>query len=52
MDKKGAAPTLAIFIIFILICAAAALATFQAGHQRQVFTIQQLMAVLFNVGIE
>jgi len=45
MDKKGAAPTLAIFIIFILICAAAALATFQAGHQRQVFTIQQLMAV-------
>jgi hypothetical protein len=45
MDKKGAAPTLAIFIIFILICSAAALATFQAGHQRQVFTIQQLMAV-------
>jgi len=45
MNKKGAAPTLAIFIIFILICAAAALATFQAGHQRQVFTIQQLMAV-------
>jgi hypothetical protein len=45
MEKKGAAPTLAIFIIFILICAAAALATFQAGHQRQVFTIQQLMAV-------
>lgn len=45
MDKKGAAPTLAIFIIFILICAAAALATFQAGHQRQVSTIQQLMAV-------
>jgi hypothetical protein len=45
MDKKGAVPTLAIFIIFILICAAAALATFQAGHQRQVFTIQQLMAV-------
>jgi hypothetical protein len=45
MDKKGAAPTLAIFIIFILICAAAALATFQAGHQRQVFTIQQLMSV-------
>ncbi len=45
MDKKGAAPTLAIFIIFILICAAAALATFQAGHQRQVSTIQRLTAV-------
>jgi hypothetical protein len=45
MDKKGAAPTLAVFIIFTMICAAAALATFQAGHQRQVSTIQRLMAV-------
>ena len=45
MDQKGAAPTLAVFLLFVLLCSAAAFTSFQAGHQRQVSTIQQLIAV-------
>ncbi len=45
MDQKGAAPTLAVFLLFVLLCSAAAFSSFQAGHQRQVSTIQQLIAV-------
>ncbi len=45
MDERGAAPTLAVFTLFVLLCSAAAFVSFQAGHQRQVSTIQQLIAV-------
>ena len=45
MDQEGAAPTLAVFLLFVLLCSAAAFTSFQTGHQRQVSTIQQLIAV-------
>jgi len=45
MDQEGAAPTLAVFLLFVLLCSAAAFSSFQTGHQRQVSTIQQLIAV-------
>jgi len=45
MDQEGAAPTLAVFLLLVLLCSAAAFTSFQTGHQRQVSTIQQLIAV-------
>ena len=43
-DPRGSAPTLAIFTLFVIVGAFAAMYTFQAGYQRQASALQQRMA--------
>lgn len=43
-DENGAAATLAIFTVFVILCSVLALYTFEAGYQRQLSMVQQRMA--------
>ena len=43
-EENGAAVTLAIFTIFVILCSVLALHTFEAGYQRQLSMVQQRMA--------
>lgn len=43
-EEGGAAVTLAIFTIFVILCSVLALHTFEAGYQRQLSMVQQRMA--------
>jgi hypothetical protein len=43
-EENGAAVTLAIFTIFVILCSMLALHTFEAGYQRQLSMVQQRMA--------
>ncbi|MDI6643153.1 MAG: hypothetical protein QMD95_03780 [Candidatus Hodarchaeaceae archaeon] len=43
-EERGAAATLAIFVVFVILCSVAALHTFEAGYRRQLNTLQQRMA--------
>lgn len=44
LDKKGAAPVLAIFLIFVILITLVAGQTFQASYQRQAAAVQQRQA--------
>ena len=43
-DHRGSVPTLAIFTLFVILGAFAAMYTFQAGYQRQASALEQRMA--------
>lgn len=43
-EENGAAATLAIFTVFVILCSVLALHTFEAGYQRQLSMVQQRMA--------
>jgi len=45
MDKQGAATTLAVFVIFVILISVTSLTTFQASRQRKISGIQQLTAI-------
>ncbi len=43
-EENGAAATLAIFTVFVILCSVLALHTFEVGYQRQLTMVQQRMA--------